>query len=190
MKLYEYKNYDEYKKSQEHGNKSKEKYVWVKEDDLVCLFKHLEKVGANVNKALCHGVRNGWEVAYIRDNLCEDTIGTEISSTATKYDNVIEWDFHNIKEEWVNSIDLIYSNSFDHSYKPQECLDQWMKCISDEGRCIIHWSPFHGDKYVDQWDCFGADYNEYVKMINDKYVIEEELELTERDGVMFIVRKK
>ena len=38
----------------------------------------------------------------------------------------IEWDFNNVKDEWVNNTDFIFSNSFDHTDKQEECLDAWM----------------------------------------------------------------
>ncbi|MBK6621188.1 MAG: hypothetical protein IPG32_10020 [Saprospirales bacterium] len=49
---------------------------------------------------------------------CE-VIGTEISDSASKFSHTIEWDFHEVKPEWIGRADFIYSNSFDHSYDPE-----------------------------------------------------------------------
>ena len=64
-------------------------------------------------------------------------MGTEISDNANEYDNTIEWDFHNVKKEWIASVDFIYSNALDHSYDPNKCLNAWMSCIREDGLCII-----------------------------------------------------
>ena len=65
------------------------------------------------------------EQQYFKDsfsklNINVNVLGTEISSTATNYPNTIEWDFHDVKEEWVSNVDIVYSNSIDHSYKPHD----------------------------------------------------------------------
>ncbi|MEJ0015745.1 MAG: hypothetical protein WDN25_04115 [Acetobacteraceae bacterium] len=45
-------------------------------------------------------------------------LGTEISDTATQSSTTIQWDFHEVKPEWLNSVDFIYSVSWDHRYDP------------------------------------------------------------------------
>jgi hypothetical protein len=45
-----------------------------------------------------------------------------------------------VKPEWVGAVDFIYSNSFDHTYDPQKCLDAWVSCLTRCGVCVIeHW---------------------------------------------------
>jgi len=35
-------------------------------------------------------------------------IGTEISHTAEQFPDTIQWDFHNIKEEWINNTSFFH----------------------------------------------------------------------------------
>ena len=92
-----------------------------------------------IKHGICHGTRRGSEQKYLREFTgCEQIFGTDISHTASKFDNTIEWDFHEIKEEWIGKFDLIYTNSLDQSYDPIYCLKQWLKTLSIEGICIIH----------------------------------------------------
>jgi hypothetical protein len=111
-----------------------------------------------------------------------EIIGTEISDTATQFDNTIQWDFHNIKDEWINKVDFIYSNSLDHSYDPKMCLKNWMKCLSNMGRCFIEWSlmcevPKKGLSHM-KADCFGASLEEYRKLMCKEFTIESKITIT------------
>ena len=72
-------------------------------------------------------------------------IGTEISHTADKYQMTIQHDFHEVKDEWINKFDIIYSNSFDHSYDPVKCLNTWKDQLSESGSLYLEhcWQPKH-----------------------------------------------
>ena len=88
---------------------------------------------------VCHGTRRGSEQRFLRKETGSDQIfGTDISLTATQFENTIQWDFHEIKEEWLNNFDLIYTNSLDQSYDPMYCVEQWLKTLVSNGICIIH----------------------------------------------------
>ena len=82
------------------------------------------------------GKEQKWFSKYIG---CE-VIGTEISDTAKSFANTIQWDFHEVKKEWLGNVDFIYSNSLDHSYNPEKCLNAWMSCLKKDGACIIEFS--------------------------------------------------
>ncbi len=84
-------------------------------------------------------------------------IGTEISDTATQFPDTIQWDFHEIKAESRDAVDFIYSNSFDHSYDPERCLNAWMSCLRPGGICILEHSDAHSSqKGSSELDPFGA----------------------------------
>jgi hypothetical protein len=95
-------------------------------------------------RGICHGTRNGSEQVNFSKYLKIPVIGTDISDTATQFANTIQWDFHDIKDEWVNNIDFIYSNSLDHSYDPIYCLRQWFKCLKLGGICILAFEKADG----------------------------------------------
>jgi len=171
MKLLKYKNYDDYVKTQTEANKAKLKGVWAVKREIITISKYIKRNIPDASFGICHGVRNGWEVEIFKSVLKVNVIGTEISETASQFENVIQWDFHKIKDEWIGNVDFIYSNSWDHSYDPPYCLDQWMRCLKPTGRCFIEWSIFHSDVDVSDADCFGASIYEYQQIISRKYVI-------------------
>jgi len=172
-KLYKHKDYNEYYEAQVSKNIRKIKLVWIKPYDINDISNHINKYIPNAKFGICHGVRNAWEVKQLRKRLGIEVIGTEISPTAEQFANTIQWDFHNIKDEWVDNVDFIYSNSFDHSYKPSRCLDQWMKCIKKDGICYIHWMITNTHK-IDSADCFAGTKDEYRNLFNKKYKVIDE----------------
>lgn len=102
-------------------------------------------IGHKPTMGLCHGTRNGSEQKNFSKHLNIPVIGTDISDTATQFDNTIQWDFHDIKDEWINNVDFIYSNSLDHSYDPIHCLRQWFKCLKVGGICILAFEKSDGN---------------------------------------------
>ena len=161
FELYAYKkldgsfDYEEYRQIQMAGNNQKIESIWVLEDNISFLSDYINKNSSSVEFGICHGTRKGKEQEWFRKYLNTNVIGTEISDTAMKFPNTIQWDFHDIKKEWVNNVDFIYSNSFDHSYDQKKCLDIWMSCIKKEGVCIIEHSSSH--MRATKLDPFGAD---------------------------------
>ena len=84
---------------------------------------------------ICHGVRRGTENNSLSKGLGVPVIGTEISDTATQFENVIQWDFHDAKEEWLDSASVVYTNSLDHAFDPIYALGNWMRCVHKKG-CV------------------------------------------------------
>ena len=164
VKLYSYIdsdgsfNYGKYVKIQTEGNKSKIELVWAVEENIAFLANYIKQIVPFPKFGICHGTRQGkeqeWFKKYIED--C-NVIGTEISDTAHNFPNTIQWDFHEVKTEWINSVDFIYSNSLDHSYDPKNCMNAWMSCIKQGGICIIEHSSLHGTSAVTELDPFGAE---------------------------------
>jgi hypothetical protein len=171
MKIYEYKDYDHYRDSQIEANKKKIKNSYVDKNSIKYLIDYYSnRFGRRANKILCHGTRRGLEQEYFKKFLGKDIdiLGTEISDNAKDYPNTIQWDFHKSQESWRSYYDIVYSNSFDHSYKPAECLDEWMSCINSEGICIIEYSPIC-DTILNKVDCFSGSLQDYKELIGTKY---------------------
>jgi len=124
MKQYSYRksdgefDYERYKEIQTAGNKRKLGAQWVREHEIEFISSHLTKLGAQPKFAICHGTRRGNEQTWFRKYLSCEVIGTEISDTADQFPYTIQWDFHDVKPEWLDRCDFIYSNSWDHSYDP------------------------------------------------------------------------
>ncbi|OGL36532.1 hypothetical protein A3F38_00100 [Candidatus Saccharibacteria bacterium RIFCSPHIGHO2_12_FULL_48_21] len=149
-------DYERYRHIQEVGNINKLDHVWVLEENIIFLSKYLKKKLGKVSFGICHGTRRGLEQKWFRKYLGADVIGTEISETATQFPHTIQWDFHEVKHEWLGKADFIYSNSFDHSYDPEKCLSAWMSCLRPGGLCIIEHTTGHHVVRANQLDPFGA----------------------------------
>ena len=171
MELYKFKNYNEYKDVQVKGYELKvNTHNWVDVYSIGGLVDYIFNYNPEVSFGLCHGTRRGIEQkAFIeffkRVDKKVKVIGTEIAEEASKrFQNTIHWDFHNVKKEWINNVDFIYSNSFDHSYNPKKCLDSWMSCLNDKGLCIIEWTT-DDDNNSRPMDPFAASLEEYKDLI-------------------------
>ncbi len=135
MKLYQYKNYEEYKQAQTKANIQKIVNVWINESTVNKIKSFFVSECKDI---LCHGVRNAKEIVFFQKHFTKaNVIGTEISTTASKFRNVVEWDFHNIKEEWKDKFDIVYSNSWDHSYDPVKSLTTWKEQLKEKGLMFI-----------------------------------------------------
>ena len=161
--LHEYKkpdgsfDYERYRAVQRRGNLEKLQNVWVDQTNINFLADYIKtKIGA-VNFGICHGTRRGLEQKWFTEALGCKVIGTEISETATQFENTIQWDFHDVKPEWLSSVDFIYSNSFDHSFDPGKCLSAWMSCLKPGGICLLEHTNAHGVRSANELDPFGAE---------------------------------
>ena len=161
MNLYKYKDINHYYKCQKSANKRKHNLVWASPQELDLVAEFIKTNISSIRFGICHGVRTGWEVEYLRKKLLCNVIGTEIGETYKTKKFIINWDFHKVKDEWIGATDFIYSNSIDHSYDPGFCLSQWISCLSESGYCFIEWAPAYGaDSYGNEVDPFRADFDE------------------------------
>lgn len=166
MKLHKFKDINEYKEIQEKMNIRKLHAVFVNEEIIDMISKYINDNIDNPSFGICHGTRRGMEQKYFSDKTGANVIGTEISSTATQFPNTIEWDFHEVKDEWIDNIDFIYSNSIDHSYNPDLAIDRWLSCLKRDGYLFIEYTRHN--KNFSEADCFAADYEE-MKSIIEKH---------------------
>lgn len=150
-------DYARYRKVQQEGNLRKLENVWVLEENIAFLADYLKRTIGQPKFGICHGTRRGMEQQWFRKYLNCEVIGTEISDSAAQFPNTIQWDFHEVKPEWIDSVDFIYSNSFDHSYDPEKCLDAWMSCVRKGGVCLLEHSTAHEPSATSELDPFGAD---------------------------------
>jgi hypothetical protein len=191
-------DYERYRLLQEEGNKRKISLVWVIEENIEFLADYIRKSIPEVGFGLCHGTRRGKEQEWFKKYLNCDVIGTEISNTAQEFPDTIQWDFHEAKSEWIGAVDFIYSNSFDHSYDPEKCLNTWMSCLKPDGICIIEHSSLHAPKGTSALDPFGADLFLMPYLIvswsQGKYGVKEILQAPKKseslDQLHFIVIQK
>lgn len=159
-------DYEKYRQIQTEGNKKKIDRVWVQEENIDFLSRYIAERIGTPQFGICHGTRRGLEQSWFGARLKCKVIGTEISDTAAQFPNTIQWDFHEVKQEWVGAVDFIYSNSFDHSYDPEKCINAWMSCIRPGGLCILEHSSGHAPSRASSLDPFGADLRQMPYLIS------------------------
>ena len=135
MKLWKYKNYEEYVKVQTEGNVNKLKNVWADQQ----VFDLIAKYKPDAKDIICHGTRNGAELDMFKKAIPSlyHIVGTEISHTAKQFPNTIQHDFHKQIPSYVNKFDIVYSNSIDHSYDPFKALKTWTDQVNQTGLLCI-----------------------------------------------------
>ena len=169
IKIYKYKDYNEYKETQIFYNKKKLHHIWADETSLNLIVNFIKKNIPKQNiKGLCHGSRNGFEQNFFNKNILNShVIGTDISDTAKDFKNSFVWDFHKVKTEWINSFDFVYTNSLDQSYDPKLALCVWLEQIAYGGFIFIEHSEQHGVYSSGKMDPFGVEANFMPYLLSD-----------------------
>ena len=169
LKIYKYKNYEEYKKTQIHYNKQKLDKIWADKDTLKLISDFLKKNIQSSNiKGICHGSRNGFEQKCFKDEINDsEIIGTDISETASNFENSVVHDFHEEKEEWLNYFDFVYSNSLDQSYDPQKALNTWFRQVKTDRYIILEHSDQHAVRASNKMDPFGIETNFFPYLLTE-----------------------
>lgn len=160
--LHKYSSYEEYKEIQMFWNKKKLNFVWADKNTLKRVGNLLiDKFGDQKKiTGIAHGTRNGYELEFLKFFSSRiDVIGTDISDTAINYENTIQWDFHNQKNEWINSKDFVYTNSLDQSWQPKIAIQTWLNQIKSNGIVIIEHTESHGPSGASEMDPFGIKPN-------------------------------
>lgn len=164
MKIYQYKNYKEYKKIQTEANIKKISNVWINEDTVRKIKLHKK----NAESILCHGVRNAKELVFFEKYYPSAKIlGTEISYTANQFKNVVEWDFHQVNDKWINHFDIVYSNSWDHSYDPIKSLNTWKDQLNENGYMFLEHGFGENENKSKPTDPLEINDSEIINLIND-----------------------
>jgi hypothetical protein len=169
IKIYKYKDYNEYKETQIFYNKKKLHHIWADESSLLKISDFIkENINKKEIKGLCHGSRNGFEQEFFNYNITNsNVIGTDISETAKDFKNSVEWDFHEINENWINNFDFVYTNSLDQSYDPKLALTVWLQQVNKNGYLIIEHSDQHGVRASGKMDPFGVESNFFPYLLSD-----------------------
>ena len=147
-------DYERYRAAQVEANKRKIDKVWVQPRNIKLLSDYLLQRGIKPSFGICHGTRRGLEQQWFSEHLGCSVLGTDISDTAEQFPNTIQWDFHEVKPEWIGAADFIYSNAFDHAYDPAKCLEAWVSCLKPDGLLFIEHSS--DDVTAKESDPFGA----------------------------------
>lgn len=162
-------SYEEYVANQTRTNKLKINNKWVREENIIDIKNHCDKLNLSPKKILCHGTRNGAEIKYFQKHFPNSqVIGTEISNTAEKFPDTVQFDFHDIKEEWINQFDIVYTNSWDHSYDLDKATNSWIKQLNENGIMVLDWSSYSTSKPFSKSDCCGCSLEDLKSFVSEK----------------------
>lgn len=146
-----------YRRVQTLANKAKLDWRSVAPEEIAHLCRTLSDAGVTLRRVLCHGTRNAAEQTFFRAQLPDaEILGTEISDTASQFPMTIQWDFHEVNPEWRGHFDLVFSNSWDHTYDPHKLFPAWLSCVAPNGALVLEWSTIHGKTTADAVDPFRA----------------------------------
>lgn len=155
--LHSYKGgYEEYAAAQIAANRRKLDQVWADEGTLGAIAAHVTARTPHPARGICHGARNGWEVATLARLTGAKVIGTDISPTATQFPDMVVWDFHNENPDWAGQYDFVYTNSLDQAMAPDRALATWALQLAPGGRIYIEHTMNHAPASAGSMDPFGA----------------------------------
>ena len=101
MKVYQYKDYDEYVKTQTEANKEKHNWCFITPRIAQGIIAAQKIVGS----IICHGTRAGGEQHLFRKELpYANIVGTEIAEGCEKYPMTVQWDMQEPKKEWIDQL--------------------------------------------------------------------------------------
>jgi len=186
MKVYQYKDYNEYVKAQTEGNKKKITWVYWKLASLEGVSDHKKEA----NNILCHGTRNGAELKFFKERFPNAyVVGTEISDTATQFPMTVQHDFTIPKEEWLGKFDIVYSNSFDHTINPEKTINTWANQLSPTGTLYLEYSEEQSEgSYGDPLDATAKEIE--VMILKHFNIVGKITKGIQRNGVIFICERK
>ncbi|MEX0734724.1 MAG: hypothetical protein WD944_02680 [Steroidobacteraceae bacterium] len=148
--------FESYRKFQIFHNKRKINEIWADEETLGVIAAYIKEHVPVVRSGICHGTRRGFEQAEFSRLLGCPVIGTEISDSARQFENTVQWDFHEPKEEWLKSFSFVYSNSIDQAFDPRKALSTWVAQLEDSGLLFLDHTMLHSAAGASEMDPFGA----------------------------------
>jgi hypothetical protein len=176
-------DYEAYKKIQEAGNRRKLNNIFVQEELIARIAQRIRPQGG-IQRILCHGTRNGAEQKLFKKYFGGvEVLGTEIAETATQFEDTIQWDFHEARPEWLGRWDLIYSNSWDHSYDPVKLFKTWESCLRPGGWMVVEHTRVHEADKVNTLDPFGISFEGLLSFMDRNTSLGFEAEITMNDDL-------
>ncbi len=144
-----YKNenaYDKYLEIQKNAFERKIDNQWETEENINNLSNFLiDRFNNQKIEGICHGTRTGSEQAWFNKRLGNDSyvFGTDIGTNLEQYKDTIYFDMNKDNREWKNKFHFVYSNSWDHSYEPDEMLINWVSHLKEGGIIILNHTATH-----------------------------------------------
>ncbi len=149
-------DYQAYREAQIGKARSDSNDTWADPKTLDLISDYAKANVPKISFILCHGSKSGMESVYLGDKLACEAVGTDIAPP-TAANGVVEWDFHEQREDWINRASVIYTNALDHSFDPKKALDTWVEQLAPGGLIFIEHTMLHGPQGTSSSDPFGAD---------------------------------
>lgn len=190
MKIFQYKDYNDYVNAQTEANVRKIKNVWVAENTI----QKIKTIQPTAAVILCHGTRNGAELKMFANRYNAEMTGTEISHTASQFANTIQHDFHDELPSHTGRCDIVYSNSFDHSYDPQKCIKTWVNQLNETGLLFVELIPPTKEKKSDPVQISDDEFITLVEQCEAEVIqihkIPPQKTRNEKHYNMFVIKRK
>ncbi len=148
--------FDKYRDIQVYHNNRKLDKIWADEKTLGLISKYVKTHVKKVKAGICHGTRRGFEQAVLSRLLKCTVIGTEISDTAIRFPQTVQWDFHKRNSKWIGAYSVVYSNSLDQAFDPKRALETWVEQLTEDGLLFIEHTMSHSASGASEMDPFGA----------------------------------
>ena len=153
-----------YKHAQRSSNIRKSSRVQIKDYEADIIADYYRQNGISPANGICHGARMGEEVDMFAERLDGKFIGTDMFKR--NHPQMVKNDFRFPNKHWIGGFSFLYSNSLDHTDRPQETVKVWMGQLAPGGLAFIHWSYNH--IRVRGGDCFGASLDDYILLWHDQ----------------------
>lgn len=127
----------------------------------------LEDIGGIAG--ITHGSRNGLETVLLEQFLNQRVVGTDISSSASFFPNLIQHDMNESLHPRIHngSVGFVFSNSWDHSNSPQKMFHNWISILVPQSGCLILEKQDSSGRTTTTSDPFAADDNELIALVEE-----------------------
>ncbi len=192
MKLWKFDDYEAYLAAQVSGTERRmrrRQRAGIDQIETDCIVKIAP---VSVKNILCHGSGNGVEVTLLKKAFPDATVlGTDLVEWG---EETVKWDFNKPNPKWHDNIDLLYTNSLDHSPDPVNTLGVWFDQLSAAGLMVIQWNlnhvtmMKHNNIYVGG-DCFMSHLDEFILFIDKVGEIKDVVFVgkSKKGGMRFLV---
>ena len=148
--------FNKYRDIQIYHNKRKIDRTWADEKTLGIISDYIKTHMSKIKAGICHGTRRGYEQTVLSRLLNCSFIGTEISETANRFPQTVQWDFHEPNLKWKGAFSVVYSNSLDQAFNPKKALETWVEQLTEDGLLFIEHTMSHSASGASEMDPFGA----------------------------------
>ncbi|MEM9523609.1 MAG: hypothetical protein AAF982_06395 [Pseudomonadota bacterium] len=148
-------DYDLYRAWQIRKARKDELDNWADEKTLGVISEYAKTKRGIFNHVICHGSKSGMEAVFLGERLNCPAFGTDLTPPPHAQ-NVVEWDFHERRDDWVGLASVMYTNSLDHAYDPKKAMDTWVEQLEPEGLIFIEHTMLSAPEAASFTDPFGA----------------------------------